>query len=268
MNTTSPTVGGLLREWRTRRRMSQLDLAVGAEISQRHLSFLESGRAQPSREMVLHLAEHLRIPLRDRNALLLAAGFAPTYRERPLSDPDLKVAREAVELVLAAHEPFPALAVDRHWSLVVANRAARHFMTGIDPSLLTPPINALRLSLHPQGMGPRVANYREWRRHVLERLQRQVDVSGDPVLMELMQELKAYPDPEDSAHHAEAPALDFAGVAVPMRLKTPVGMLSFLSTTTVFGTPVDITLSELAIETFLPADPMTAQALRQLAQSR
>jgi len=264
MNTTSPTVGGLLREWRTRRRMSQLDLAVGAEISQRHLSFLESGRAQPSREMVMHLAEHLAIPLRERNALLLAAGYAPTYRERPLSDPDLEAARAAVELVLAAHEPFPALAVDRHWSLVLANRAAQHFMTGIDASLLTPPINVLRIGLHPQGMGPRVANYREWRRHVLERLQRQVDVSGDPVLAELMQELKSYPEPEGSTDPVATPAPDFAGVAVPMRLKTPAGVLSFLSTTTVFGTPVDITLSELAIETFLPADVTTAQALRAM----
>jgi transcriptional regulator with XRE-family HTH domain len=264
MNTNAPTVGGLLREWRTRRRMSQLDLAVGAEISQRHLSFLESGRAQPSRDMVLHLAEHLAIPLRERNALLLAAGFAPTYRERPLSDPELKAAREAVELVLAAHEPFPALAVDRHWALIVANQAAQHLMTGIDASLLEPPVNVLRIGLHPRGMGPLVANYREWRRHVLERLQRQIDVSGDPVLKELLQELKSYPEPESPADHAESSAQDFAGVAVPMRLRTPAGVLSFLSTTTVFGTPVDITLSELAIETFLPADPMTAQALRAM----
>lgn len=263
MNTQATTIGSLLREWRNRRHLSQLDLAVGAEISQRHLSFLESGRSQPSREMVLHLANHLSVPLRERNALLLAAGFAPTYRERPLTDPELQAAREAVELVLAAHEPFPALAVDRHWCMVAANKAAAGFLVGIDPELLQPPINVLRLGLHEKGMGPRVANYGEWRNHVLERLQRQIDVSGDPVLMELLQELKSYPEPAGSKERTTRANL--AGVAVPMQLMTPAGVLSFLSTTTVFGTPVDITLSELAIETFLPADAATAQALHALS---
>jgi len=268
MNTSRETVGDLLREWRERRRVSQLDLALEAEISQRHLSFVETGRAQPSREMVLHLAEHLSVPLRERNRLLLAAGFAPTYKERPLTDPEMSAARHAVERVLTAHEPYPAIAVDRHWSLVMANSAASQFFVGIDEALLQPPVNVLRLSLHAQGMGPRIANYAEWHRHVIERLQHQIDVSGDSVLLDLLNEFKSYSTSAAMEEQTNAPSPEFAGVAVPLQLHTPVGVLSFLSTTTVFGTPIDITLSELAIETFLPADAATAAALRAMALKR
>ena len=256
-------MGDLLRQWRQRRRVSQLDLALEAEISPKHVSFIESGRAQPSREMIVRLAEHLDIPLRERNALLLAGGFAPVYAERSLDDPALASARAAVDLVLKGHEPFPAIAVDRHWSLVAANSAIGFMLEGVDPSLLAPPTNVLRVSLHPQGLGPRVANFVEWRAHVLERLRRQVDATNDAVLQDLLQELREYPTPED-AEDQPRPARDYAGVVVPFELRTPAGVLAFFGTTTVFGTPVDITLSELAVEAFFPADDATARALRAL----
>src|SRR5262245_42380532 len=263
MGTPQP-VGDLLREWRQRRRMSQLDLALEAEISTRHLSFVESGRAQPSREMVLHLAERLDVPLRERNLLLVAAGFAPVFRERPLQDPALASARTAVDLILKGHEPYPALAIDRHWSMVAANAAAARLVGAADPSLLEPPVNVLRLSLHPKGVAPRIANLPEWRAHLLERLRRQIDVSADPKLVELLKELQGYPAGSPGPRRAAANG-DLAAVVVPFQLVTGAGTLSFFSTTTVFGTPVDITLSELALECFYPADAGTAQALRALA---
>ena len=261
-------VGDHLREWRQRRRMSQLDLALEADISTRHLSFVETGRAQPSRDMLLRLVERLEVPLRERNLLLVAAGFAPVFPERALSDPALHPAREAVEMLLAAHHPFPALAVDRHWTLVAANAAAQRLMAGVEASLLQPPVNVLRLSLHPKGMAPAIANWGEWRAHLLSRLRRQIDVSADAVLVDLLAELSAYPAPGGGGRPPMklTPEQQAAsGVVVPLRLSTPTGMLSFLSTTTVFGTPVDITLSELALETFFPADAATAQALLALA---
>jgi transcriptional regulator with XRE-family HTH domain len=264
---TSRTVGDLLREWRHRRRMSQLLLATEADISTRHLSFVESGRAVPSREMVMHLAERLEVPLRARNALLVAAGYAPLFRERPLSDPQLAAAREAVELVLKGHEPYPALAIDRHWTIVAANSALAPLLTGASPELLKPPVNALRLSLHPEGIAASIVNWHAWREHVLARLQRQIDVSGDDTLSALRDELAAYPAPVGAA----APNNDEAAVnqiAVPLTLRTSIGVLSFFSTTTVFGTPVDVTLSELAIEAFFPADPETAVALRNFAEGQ
>jgi transcriptional regulator with XRE-family HTH domain len=263
--TATRTIGDLLREWRQRRRMSQLLLATEADISTRHLSFVESGRALPSREMVMHLAERLEVPLRARNALLVAAGYAPLFRERPLSDPQLAAAREAVELVLKGHEPYPALAIDRHWTIVATNNAIAPLLSGASPELLKPPVNALRLSLHPQGIAASIVNWHAWREHVLARLQRQIDVSGDDTLSALRDELAAYPAPPG----ADATTPDDASVsqiAVPLRLRTPLGVLSFFSTTTVFGTPVDITLSELAIEAFFPADQETAAALREFAE--
>jgi transcriptional regulator with XRE-family HTH domain len=263
MLTSTRSAGDLLREWRQRRRRTQLDLALDAEISTRHLSFVETGRAQPSRDMLLRLAEHLEMPLRDRNALLLAAGFAPAYPERPLEDPALKAARRAIDLVLAGHEPYPALAIDRHWTLVAANGAVMRLLEGIDPSLLQPPVNVLRLSLHPRGLAPRLANRGQWRTHLLARLQRQVSASGDPTLAELLRELTGL-DSGEGATAAE-PEPDYAGVIVPFKLSTPAGVLSFISTTTVFGTPVDVTLAELAIESFFPADATTAEVLRALA---
>ena len=263
--TPAQPIGALLREWRQRRRLSQLDLALDASISTRHLSYVETGRAAPSRAMVLHLAEQLEVPLRERNTLLAAAGFAPIYRERTLDDPALQAAREAVELVLRAHEPYPALAVDRHWNMIAHNRLVPFLMDGIAPELLTPPLNVLRLSLHPQGVAPRIVNLGAWRTHLFERLRHQIAVSADPVLAALLEELQSYPAPPDDEPY-EAIALN--AVALPLQLRTAMGVLSFISTITVFGTPVDITLSELALETFFPADPFTAEALRRLSDGQ
>ncbi len=265
MPNTQPTAGNLLRTWRQRRRMSQLELALEAEVSQRHLSFVESGRSAPSREMILHLAERLSIPLRERNILLVAAGFAPIYQERSLNDPALVAQREAIEVVLKGHEPFPALAVDRHWTLVASNAAIGPLIAGIDAALLEPPLNVLRLSLHPDGMAPRIANYAEWKAHVITRLTQQVDASADAKLNELLDELKSYPRPRGTAIAMPQPKRDFGNVVVPLQLMTPDGVLSFFSTTTVFGTPVDITLAEIAIEAFYPADKATAEAVRKAA---
>jgi transcriptional regulator with XRE-family HTH domain len=264
MNATRP-VGDLLREWRQRRRLSQLDFSVEAEISTRHLSFLETGRSQPSREMLLHLAELLEVPLRERNTLLVAAGFAPIFAERALNDPALQAAQAAVELVLKGHEPYPALAIDRHWTLLAANRSVAPMLAGVAAALLQPPLNVLRLSLHPDGLAPRIVNLAEWRAHLFARLRRQIELSADPVLEKLLCELNDYPQPAGGARHAETLSAASSFV-VPLRLATDAGVLSFISTTTVFGTPIDVTLSELALESFFPADTATAAALRHLAQ--
>ncbi len=255
-------VGDLLREWRQRRRMSQLDFAGEAEISARHLSFIETGRAQPSRDMILRLAERLGIPLRERNLLLVAAGFAPVFAERKLDDPALAAARKAIELVLKGHEPYPALAVDRHWTLIQSNATVAPLLAGVDTTLLTPPINVLRLSLHPDGLAPRIENFSEWRAHLLERLRQQIELSADPKLIGLFEELHRYPAPK-TPHRGTS---DYGNVVVPLKLKAEDGMLSFFSTTTVFGTPVDVTLSELAIEAFYPADAETAEALHRIGR--
>ncbi len=254
-------VGALLRQWRQRRRMSQLDLATEAEISTRHLSCVETGRAEPSRAMLLRLADQLEVPLRERNVLLTAAGFAPLYRERPLADPALAGARQALDLVLRGHEPYPALLVDRHWNLVAHNRAVPPLLVGIDAGLLARPANVLRLSLHAAGLAPRIGNLAQWRTHLLMRLRQQVAASGDATLQALLEELQAMPLPPGTP--PDDHRLPDGGVIVPLQYRTPAGTLNLISTTTVFGTPVDITLSELALETFFPADEATAAALRQ-----
>ncbi|WP_341891306.1 helix-turn-helix transcriptional regulator [Variovorax sp. YR752] len=261
----SSTVGELLRDWRQRRRLSQLDLAGDASVSTRHLSCVETGRALPSREMVLRLAERLDVPLRERNRLLTAAGYAPMFSEHRLDDPALAAARQAIELVLKGHEPFPALVVDRHWTLVSGNRMIPLLLAGVPQELLQPPLNVLRLSLHPQGLAPRIVNLAQWRHHLLSRLRQQVDASGDARLAALAEELAAYPLPPDAGGGtlpADAPA-----VAMPLQFRSPQGVLTLISTITVFGTPVDITLAELALETFFPADEATTQALHRLASS-
>jgi transcriptional regulator with XRE-family HTH domain len=250
-------VGVMLREWRQRRRMTQMDLALEAEVSPRHLSFVETGRSQPSREMLMHLCEELEVPLRERNALLVSAGFAPLYRERLLQDAALEAARKAVEVVLEAQKPFPAFALDRHWNMVASNGALPQLYEGVSPELLTAPVNALRLTLHPEGLAPRIANLAEWRAHLLSRLRRQVGLTADPKLVELLRDCSAYPVEggfEDASLAQE--------VLVPLRIRMSDALLSFFSTTTVFGSPVDVTLSELAIESFFPADAVTAAAVR------
>src|ERR1700723_3664773 len=252
-------IGHHLREWRQRRHLSQLDLAGDAEISARHLSFVETGRSAPSREMVLRLAERLAVPLRERNVLLVAAGFAPAFPQRPLDDPALKPARAAINLVLRAHEPNPALAYDRHWNLVSANRMVMPLLEGVPARLLGQPFNILRLAFHPEALAARTVNVAEWCGHLLERLHRQCEATADPGLIKLHDELKAYPIPARSA------PLSPDNVAIPFKMRLNGETLSFISTTMIFGTPVDITLSELALETFFPADDLTAARMRAIA---
>ncbi|MBL8300713.1 MAG: helix-turn-helix transcriptional regulator [Rhodanobacteraceae bacterium] len=260
MNLPRP-VGEQLRDWRVRRRLTQMDLAAIAETSTRHVSFIETGRSLPSRAMLMRLAERLEVPLRERNQLLTAAGLAPMYRESRLDEPALEQARAAVDLVLRGHEPYPALAVDRHWNMVAANRAVLPFLDGAAPQLLQPPINLMRLSLHPQGMAPRIINFGQIRAHLLHNVQRQVDATGDPAQRALYDELAAYPVPAESS--GSPPTLaDY--VAMQLQLRSEHGVLSFISTITVFGTPLDVTLAELAIESFFPADAHTSQVLRSL----
>jgi transcriptional regulator with XRE-family HTH domain len=261
LNVQTSPVGTFLRAWRQRRRLSQLDFALQAEISQRHLSFMESRRSTPSRDMLLRLAEHLEVPLRERNTWLLAAGYAPMFEERRLDSPALQEARHAIEVLLKSTEPFPALVVDRGWNMVAANAALPPLMSlVIDRALLNPPINVMRLTLHPGGLSSRVANLAEWRRHLLDRLFRQITLTNDRSLLPLLEELRAYP----SRSHPPAAAADPSGIFVPFALNTDRGLLSFFSTTTVFGTPVDITLSELTLESFFPSNPQTAGALRDM----
>jgi len=258
---TEYQVGTLLRDWRQRRRMSQLELALEAEVSARHLSFVETGRSRPSREMVLRLAERLGIPPREQNALLVAAGFAPVFPERSLDSPELAAARSAVDLILKGHEPVPALAVDRRWNLVAANRAVEPFMAGADPALLTPPINVVRLSLHPDGLAPRIRNLARWRNHMIQRLERDIEITGAAELLDLLEEVRGYPVEERVRTEGSRLQAIPDEVAIPFEIAVGDAVLAFWSTTTVFGTPVDITLSELAIESFFPANEETARAL-------
>jgi transcriptional regulator with XRE-family HTH domain len=267
MDKHQPQIGTLIREWRQLRRQSQLDLALEAGISQRHLSFIESGRSQPSRDMVLLLAEHLGVPLRERNALLRAAGYAPVFLERALEDPGLQAARSAIDLVLKGHEPHPALAIDRHWTLLAANRAVTALLGLVqEAELLRPPVNVLRLSLHPGGLAPAILNLAEWQAHLVLRLRQQIRATADPVLIALLAELLDYPVPPPAhPENRRAGPDQAAAIVVPLQLRVGENVLSLISTTTVFGTAVDITLAELALETFFPADAATGEVLRALA---
>lgn len=257
------TVGSLIKLWRERRRKSQLELALDAEISTRHLSFVETGRAKPSREMILLLAENLEIPLRERNKILIMGGYAPIFSEKTLDDFSMTAAREAIELILKAHEPFPALAVDRHWNMVAANKTVPLMLDGISPKLLQKPVNVMRLSLHPEGLAPLISNYQEWRNHLLQRLKKQVEDTADTELEELFNELSSY---KIDGKIGKSNKTD-AGIIVPLQIETKFGVLSFISTTTVFGTPVDVTVSEIALETFFPADEMTREIFKKLAET-
>jgi transcriptional regulator with XRE-family HTH domain len=256
----APHVGQLLREWRVRRNLSQLRLASGSAVSARHLSFIETGRSRPSREMVLHLAERLDVPLRDRNRLLLAAGFAPVYLERTLGSAEMTAVRGALERFLAAHEPCPAIVLDRHWNLLLANDAVGVLADGVAPELMVPPANALRATLHPRGMAPRILNFDEWSAHLVHRLRRQVDVTADPELAALLAEVRAYPGVRDAPPAADRAAA--AEIVLPLEIRHGDGQLSFFSTVTTFGTATDLTLAELSVEAFYPADAETAAALR------
>ncbi len=265
MSATGAAVGDHLREWRLRRRLSQLDLACEAEVSSRHLSFVETGRSQPSREMILRLAERLEVPMRERNVLLVAGGFAPVFPERSLDAPELAAAKAALDILLEGMKPYPAFAVDRRWNIVASNGALPQLYDGIDALLLTPPVNALRLSLHPRGLGPRIVNFAEWHAHVVDRLKRQIDLTADPGLIELLDEVKSYgralaPPGRPRAASPAAPQM-----IVPFRVSIGGEVASFFTTTMVFGTPVEVTLSELALESFFPADAATAALVKRLS---
>jgi transcriptional regulator with XRE-family HTH domain len=264
VSTEQPTVGPLLRDWRLRRRLTQMELALDSGVSTRPLSFVETGRARPSSTLVLHLADQLEVPLRERNELLLAAGYAPRYADRGFDDPALAEIRAAVSRVLEAHEPFPAIAVDRHWDLVASNEALAPLLEGVATELLVPPVNTIRLALHPDGVAPRIVNLGEYRADLLGRMERAWRLTGDARLGELYEEMAAYPGPD--APGDGAPASPAAAVTVQLRLRPPGGRdgpeLAFFSTITTFGTAVDVTVSELAVEAFFPADPETADALR------
>jgi transcriptional regulator with XRE-family HTH domain len=267
VNTRRSGVGELLREWRHRRRLSQLDLANDAEVSARHLSFVETGRSTPSRELVLHLAEHLDVPLRERNALLLAAGYAPVYRARALDDDEMGPVREALDRILEGHEPYPAIIVDRHWNLVSANGPALSLFTaGVAPFLLEPPVNVYRLGMHPEGLAGQVRNPGVYTRHLLTRLERDVVASGDPTLAGLLDEVRGYPD---LTHPGEGDGDPADMLFLPMDFTTAEGVeLSFFSTLSTFGTPLDVTVAELSIEAFFPADAGTATFLHELLPQR
>ncbi len=262
MTVVALPVGDQLREWRRRRRMSQLDLATEAEISTRHLSFLETGRASPSREMILRLAEQLDVPIRECNLLLVAGGFAPMFPERDLAAPELAQARAAIDVLLESHKPYPAYALDRRWNVVASNRALPSLYAGVDPALMAPPVNAIRLSLHPAGLAPRIVNHAEWRAHLFARLRRQIELTADAGLADLLAEAESWPHPPCAAPARRLAAS--AEMVIPFRIRIGDEIASFFSTTMVFGTPVEVTLSELALESFFPADAATAALVRSL----
>ncbi|MEU0252974.1 helix-turn-helix transcriptional regulator [Streptomyces sp. NPDC006184] len=254
--------GPLLRAWRERRRISQLELALRADSSARHISFVETGRSRPSEEMVLRLAEQLDVPVRERNSLLLAAGYAPRYPETPLDDPALDALRDGMERLIRGYEPYPALVVDAGYTVVAANRGIAMLLEGVPEELTAPAPNAMRLTLHPEGLAPRIRNLREWRGHLLAQMEREIALHRSDRLRALYEEVAAYPVPEEPpGAEPEAPVPYFA---LPLRIEHDGRILSFVSSISTFNTPMDVTVAELAIETFLPADPATAKYLHTL----
>jgi transcriptional regulator with XRE-family HTH domain len=255
----APPVGALLREWRQRRNLSQHEVALRSAVSARHLSFIETGRSRPSREMVLHLADRLDVPLRERNRLLLAAGFAPVFSERSFDDGELAPIRDALQRFLRAHEPYPALVVDRHWNVVAANRGIAYVNRDIAPELREPPANALRIALHPDGLASRISNLANWSGYLLARLRREIEATGDPELEALYEELVAYPG--TTTEFDPARPLNSNDALFMQELRLDDRALAFFCTLTTFGTPRDVTLAELTIVTFYPANSATAEAV-------
>lgn len=254
-------MGALLRGWRERARLSQLELALRADSSARHISFIETGRSRPSPEMVLRLADQLDVPVRERNTLLITAGYAPRYAETSLADPALTAVREGLERMVAAYEPYPALVVDGTYQVLAANQGIAALLEGVAAHLLEPPLNAMRITLHPDGLAPRIRNFREWRGHLLEQMDRQLALVRSAPLRDLYQEVEAYPLPPGGTETRG----QTSPFALPMVIEHGGRTLSFFSTIATFNTPMDVTVSELAVETFLPADPETAKNLQLLA---
>ncbi|MGW2572848.1 helix-turn-helix domain-containing protein [Streptomyces sp. NPDC001537] len=261
---TDKSIGPLLRSWRERRRVSQLELALRADSSARHISFIETGRSRPSEEMVLRLAEHLDVPVRERNSLLLAAGYAPHYPETPLDSPGLDALREGMERLIRCYEPYPAFVVDSVYDVVAANRGMTMFLEGVAQELLEPPLNAMRLTLHPEGLAPRIRNLPEWRGHLLAQMEREIALHRSAPLRALYEEVAAYPVPRQEHDHEHEPEEPVPYFALPMQIEHEGRTLSFVSSISTFNTPMDVTVAELAIETLLPADPATVKYLRSL----
>src|SRR4051812_23623419 len=245
LHASTPTVGALLRRWRESRRLSQMELALDAGVSTRHLSFVENGRSKPSREMVVRLADHLDVPLRERNELLLAAGYAPAYQQTGMDEERMAMVRDAVRQVLTGHEPYPALVVDRYWEMLDANAGIAVLLAGVAPEQLAPPVNVLRLALHPDGLAPNIINLGEWRAHILHRLRRSAAATHDPQLASLYAELRVLGG-GDGVHPAPDVELPAAGeLVVPLRLRHRDGELRLISIITTFGTPLDVTVQDL-----------------------
>ncbi|MER6313964.1 helix-turn-helix transcriptional regulator [Streptomyces sp. NPDC001581] len=261
----APAVGALLRAWRERRGISQLELAGRADSSSRHISFIETGRSRPSEEMVLRLADRLDVPVRERNALLLAAGYAPRYAQTALDDPSMETLREGIQRLLTGYEPYPALVVDATYHVVAANRGILMLLDGLPEHLLTPPLNAMRITLHPEGLAPRIHNLKEWRGHLLAQMERQIALARSEPLRALYEEVSAYPLPPAAERPGDGePAEPVPYIALPLVIEHDGHLLSFVSSIATFNTPMDVTVAELAIETMLPADPATAKYLRSL----
>lgn len=260
-----PTVGELIKGWRTRRRRSQMDLALDVGVSTRHLSFVETGRSRPSPELVLALAHHLDVPLRERNTLLLAAGYAPRFSQTSIDDPSMARVRASMQRMLDAHDPYPGVVIDRQWNVVLANRAAMGLTDGVDASLLGPPMNVYRLCLHPDGLAARTTNFTDWAAYLLQQLRRTISLTGDPALQAILDEVIEYPNVARIAPLAEIAAWDDPPLLVPFRIESPAGELSLFTTLTTFGTPRDVTIDEIAIELFFPADDASDTLLRAAA---
>jgi transcriptional regulator with XRE-family HTH domain len=256
------SIGDELRRWRKRRDMSQLDLALSADISTRHLSFVETGRSQPGRELLLRLTRELEIPLRGRNELLVSAGFAPVFQQRSYDDPAFDPVRRVIDAALALHRPFPAYVIDRYWDVVASNGAVPELFEGIAPELARRPMNVVRLMLHPRGLAPRAVNLGAWRTRLLARLRQQVNLTADPALEALLREARSFPGPDAGEEETTDPD---SNLMVPLQIMTGIGRLSFLNATMVFGTPVDVTLEEIALEKLYPADASTEDAIRRAA---
>ena len=259
------SVGELIRDWRSRRRRSQMDLALDVGVSTRHLSFVETGRSRPSPELVLALAHHLDVPLRERNTLLLAAGYAPRFSQTPIDDPSMQRVRAGMQRMLDAHDPYPGVVIDRQWNVVLSNRAAAALTVGVDPSLLGPPMNVYRLCLHPDGLAERTTNFIEWAAYLLQLLRRSITLSGDPSLQAILDEVMTYPNVARIAPLADIAAWDEPPLLVPFRFQTPLGEVSLFTTITTFGTPLDVTIDEIAVELFFPADDASDALLHTAA---
>ncbi|MDP2291831.1 MAG: helix-turn-helix transcriptional regulator [Actinomycetota bacterium] len=262
-----PAVGELIRDWRLRRRRSQLDLSIEVGVSTRHLSFVETGRSRPSPELVLAIAHHLEVPLRERNSLLLAAGYAPRFSQRSLDDAEMAPMRASVQRLLDAHQPYPGVVIDRQWNVLLANDAAVALLTGVPPELMGPPLNVYRASLHPNGLAARTLNFTDWAAYLVQQLRRSATITGDPALEALLAEVLAYPNVAQIRPLLDLAEWDDPPLLVPFRFASPLGEVSLFTTLTTFGTPRDVTLDELAIELFYPADDRSDRLLRDLADA-